>query len=192
MNGELRHPAGRLLLGRIIHKHGAGTCPSDKRNYRLDRMRRLLEMFDNPDRGVCGSSTWPGTKGKGSTSALLASVLHAAGRRTGLYTSPHVGKPFRANRHCRGTAATGAPGAAGRRGESASSSGCRLRIFPGRYAPTTFELLTLLAFLYFRESGCAEAVVETGIGGRLDATNVVHSAASVITPLDLEHTDILG
>jgi dihydrofolate synthase/folylpolyglutamate synthase len=63
---------------------------------------------------------------------------------------------------------------------------------PGHYSLTTFEILTLLAFLYFRAAGCTDAVIEVGIGGRLDATNVVTPEASVITPLDLEHTDILG
>ena len=63
---------------------------------------------------------------------------------------------------------------------------------PGHFAPTTFELYTLLAFLYFREAGCEYAVIEVGIGGRLDATNVITPLASVITPLDLEHTDVLG
>jgi len=63
---------------------------------------------------------------------------------------------------------------------------------PGHFAPTTFELYTLLAFLYFREAGCAHAVIEVGIGGRLDATNVILPRASVVTPLDLEHTDVLG
>jgi dihydrofolate synthase/folylpolyglutamate synthase len=63
---------------------------------------------------------------------------------------------------------------------------------PGHFAPTTFELYTLLAFLYFRDAGCEYAVIEVGIGGRLDATNVIIPRASVITPLDLEHTDVLG
>ncbi len=63
---------------------------------------------------------------------------------------------------------------------------------PAGFPPTTFELYTLLAFLYFREAGCDIAVIETGIGGRLDATNVIVPEASVITPLDLEHTDVLG
>ena len=66
------------------------------------------------------------------------------------------------------------------------------RACPGHFAPTTFELYTLLALLYFRDAGCEHAVVEVGIGGRLDATNVIIPLVSVITPLDLEHTDVLG
>ncbi len=133
-----------------------------------------------------------GTKGKGSTSALLASVLRAAGRRTGLYTSPHVSSAFER------IAIAGEPPRPdllvrlGSEVKACHRGAARGRACPAHYAPTTFELLTLLAFLYFREGRCDEAVIEMGIGGRLDATNVVSSEASVITPLDLEHTDILG
>jgi dihydrofolate synthase / folylpolyglutamate synthase len=163
---------------------------SDSRNYRLDRMRWLLSMFGDPDRSLRIIHV-AGTKGKGSTSALLASALHAAGRRTGLYTSPHVATPFER------IAIPGEP----RLPELVLRLGRQMKAaidalpgggIPGDSPPTTFELLTLLAFLCFREAGCEEAVVETGIGGRLDATNVVASTACVITPLDLEHTELLG
>ena len=70
-----------------------GNLPFDKRTYRLDRMRRLLGMFDDPDRELVSVHV-AGTKGKGSTAALIASVLQAAGHRTGLYTSPHVNSPY--------------------------------------------------------------------------------------------------
>jgi dihydrofolate synthase/folylpolyglutamate synthase len=167
-----------------------GTLQNDSRNYRLDRMRGLLSMFGDPDRRLRIIHV-AGTKGKGSTSALLASALHAAGRRTGLYTSPHVSSPFER------IAIAGEPRLPDLlvrlgREVTAAIDGLPDGGIPGGSPPTTFELLTLLAFLYFREAGCEEAVVETGIGGRLDATNVVSSVASVITPLDLEHTDLLG
>jgi dihydrofolate synthase / folylpolyglutamate synthase len=163
---------------------------NDSRNYRLDRMRWLLSLFGDPDRHVRIIHV-AGTKGKGSTSALLAAALHAGGRRTGLYTSPHVSDPFER------IAIAGEdrrPGLLVRVGREVKAVIDALppHGIPGGTPPTTFELLTLLAFLYFREAGCQEAVVETGIGGRLDATNVVSSAASVITPLDLEHTELLG
>jgi dihydrofolate synthase/folylpolyglutamate synthase len=167
-----------------------GALPADKRAFRLDRMRSLLALFGDPHSGLRIIHV-AGTKGKGSTAVLMASVLHEAGRRTGLYASPHVhsamermtipGEPPRDDLIVRlGKAIKAAIDALPAEG------------MPGHFAPTTFELLTLLAFLYFREAGCAEAVVEVGIGGRLDATNVVRPAACVITPLDLEHTDILG
>jgi dihydrofolate synthase / folylpolyglutamate synthase len=166
------------------------SFPTDKRVYRLDRMRRLLGMFDDPD-GDLAIIHVAGTKGKGSTSAFLASVLHAAGHHTGLYTSPHVQSAFER------IVIAGEPPRAellvrlGREVKRAIDA-LPAEGIPGNYSPTTFELYTLLAFLYFREAGCDEAVIETGIGGRLDATNVVLPRASVITPLDLEHTDILG
>jgi dihydrofolate synthase/folylpolyglutamate synthase len=190
MNEEIRAPQDVFSWAESFTNLERGTYPPDKRAYRLDRMRRLLEMFDNPEARLRIIHV-AGTKGKGSTSALLASVLCAAGRRTGLYTSPHVENAFER------IAIAGEP----RRPELLVRLGQEVKgvidrlppeDFPGHYGPTTFELYTLLAFLYFREAGCAEAVVETGIGGRLDATNVVSSVASVITPLDLEHTEILG
>jgi dihydrofolate synthase/folylpolyglutamate synthase len=190
MNGEIRTAQDVFSWAESFTNLERGTYPPDKRVYRLDRMHRLLEMFDNPEARLRIIHV-AGTKGKGSTSALLASVLHAAGSRTGLYTSPHVESYFER------IAIAGEPRQPEllvRLGREVKTAIDRLppEDFPGHYGPTTFELLTLLAFLYFREAGCAEAVVETGIGGRLDATNVVRSAASVITPLDLEHTEILG
>ena len=167
-----------------------GALPADKRAFRLDRMRGLLAMSGDPQDGLRIVHV-AGTKGKGSTSALIASVLHAAGRRTGLYTSPHVHSAFER---------ITIPGESARedlivrlgRAVKAAIDALPAEGMPGHFAPTTFELLTLLAFLYFRDAGCADAVIEVGIGGRLDATNVVTPDACVITPLDLEHTEILG
>ncbi len=163
--------------------------PLDKRTWRLDRMRRMLDETGSPDAAFCSFHV-AGSKGKGSTAALMAAVLAASGRRTGLYTSPHVSDWIER------IAIDGAPAAA----SLVTAAGDRARALverladslPGGFAPTTFELLTLIAFLCFREAGCEDAVVEVGIGGRLDVTNVISPEASVVTPLDLEHTDILG
>ena len=118
-------------------------------------------------------------------------MLGAAGVRTGLYTSPHVQSAFEritiVGEQPRADLMVRIGRAVKTRIDSLTAEG-----MPGGIAPTTFELYTLLAFLYFREAGCTDAVVEVGIGGRLDATNVVTPEASVITPLDLEHTDVLG
>ncbi|MCX7030049.1 MAG: Mur ligase family protein [Spirochaetes bacterium] len=161
----------------------------DKRVWRLDRMRRLLEAAGGPDTRF-RSFHVAGSKGKGSTAALMAGVLTASGRKTGLYTSPHVSSPLER------ISVDGQPPdpvlftlMADRARALVDGLADSL---PGGFSPTTFELLTLLAFLAFREAGCDDAVVETGIGGRLDATNVIMPEASVLTPLDLEHTDILG
>jgi dihydrofolate synthase / folylpolyglutamate synthase len=163
--------------------------PAEYRSYRLDRMAALLDLHGHPER-TCPVFHVAGTKGKGSTAALLAGALQASGERTGLYTSPHVATPLERIR-----LGGEAPGPAmivslgnqiAQTLERAGPDG-----LPGG-APTTFELLTLLAFLCFRESRCTTAVVEVGIGGRLDATNLISPEACLITPLDLEHTDVLG
>jgi dihydrofolate synthase / folylpolyglutamate synthase len=190
MNSRLATPEDVFTWIESFTNLEKGTLPFDKRNYRLDRMRRLLGLFDDPDSGLRIIHV-AGTKGKGSTSALLASILDAAGHRTGLYTSPHVTSPFErvsiAGEPSRPDLLVRIGGEAKDVIDSLPRDG-----MPGHFAPTTFELYTLLAFLYFREAGCEEAVVEVGIGGRLDATNIVMSEAAVITPLDLEHMDVLG
>jgi dihydrofolate synthase/folylpolyglutamate synthase len=189
MNQGLRTPAEVFSWAESFTNLERGS--PDPRAYRLDRMRGLLALFGNPEKAPGRIIHVAGTKGKGSTSALLASVLHADGHRTGLYTSPHVQSAFER------ITIVGEPerdelmvriGREVKAGIEAAPADDPL----GLASPTTFELLTLLAFLYFREAGCEEAVLETGIGGRLDATNVAASETSVITPLDLEHTDVLG
>jgi dihydrofolate synthase/folylpolyglutamate synthase len=167
-----------------------GGVPFDKRSYRLDRMRILLDTTGNPERAFRVLHV-AGTKGKGSTAALLAGVLEASGEKTGLYASPHVSSALER------ILVSGAPPEAGPFLSAAGELRDRIERLagsglPGGFHPTTFELYTVLAFLAFRAGGCACAVVETGIGGRLDATNVVRPWASIITPLDLEHTEILG
>jgi dihydrofolate synthase/folylpolyglutamate synthase len=232
MNGQMDTPREVFAWAESFTNYERTSLPAEKRLYRLDRMRMLLGLFGDPDRNLRIIHV-AGTKGKGSTAALMANVLHAAGRMTGLYTSPHVSDAFeridipgeprrpellvRLGREVRkaieSMPSEGMPGGPGPRsidsralpgGPGPRSIDSRAlpggpgprsidsRALPGGFAPTTFELYTLLAFLYFRDAGCKEAVVEVGIGGRLDATNVVLPVASVITPLDLEHTDILG
>jgi dihydrofolate synthase/folylpolyglutamate synthase len=190
MRGELESPEDVFSWTESFTNLERGVVAFDKRTYRLDRMHQLLGMFDGPDKGLRIIHV-AGTKGKGSTAAFIASVLSAAGHRTGLYTSPHVQTPFER------IAVAGEqpdPGLMVRLGRSVKAAIDALPAegIAGHMAPTTFELYTLLAFLYFREAGCTDAVIEVGIGGRLDATNVVTPVASVITPLDLEHTDVLG
>jgi dihydrofolate synthase/folylpolyglutamate synthase len=160
------------------------------RTYRLDRMQILLEGFGHPQLAYRTLHV-AGTKGKGSTACLAAWALHEAGRRTGLYTSPHVasylermevlGQPpdlpllLRLADEVR-----------------AAVEGLSPAVVENLGGPNTFELLTLLAFLYFRDTACTDVVVEVGIGGRLDATNLVLPLACLITPIELEHTDVLG
>ncbi len=168
----------------------------NKRTYRLDRMRTILDALGKPQEKLKLIHV-AGSKGKGSTSTFLAHALteheRPAGRRVGLFTSPHVSDPleriqtpgFPVNE----AAFFKAAGAIREFAESVASGKIQLN---GHPAPTTFELLTALSLKYFYEAGCRLAVIETGIGGRLDATNIILPMASVITPIDLEHTDILG
>lgn len=160
------------------------------RIYRLERMLRLLEYFDDPHRALSCIHI-AGSKGKGSTAAFIAAVLDTAGYRTGLYTSPHVtqfqerislaGRFFPEEVYLR----------AGERIRRVVEEQLRPTL-PEAELPSTFELLTLLAFLIFQEQNMEVVVLETGLGGRLDATNVVDPLASVITPIELEHTEYLG
>jgi dihydrofolate synthase/folylpolyglutamate synthase len=160
------------------------------RLFRLERMHALLGRFGNPHRAYKIIHI-AGTKGKGSTAAFAASILREAGYKTGLYTSPHV-----VSYRERITLAGSDPGDMAYLTclEMIAAEVDRMKeeSTPEEELPTTFELLTLLGFLVFRQTECRWAVIETGLGGRLDATNVVEPEASVITPIELEHTEYLG
>jgi dihydrofolate synthase/folylpolyglutamate synthase len=160
------------------------------RSYRLDRMQLLLERFAHPQLAY-RTVHIAGTKGKGSTAALLAHALKAAGVRTGLYTSPHV-MSYVERIEVLGEKPN-IPGLIAL-GEQIRAAVEQLPAETIRALgpPNTFELLTLLGFCAFRRSGCEYVVVETGIGGRLDATNLVDPELCLITPIELEHTDVLG
>lgn len=157
--------------------------------HRLARMRTLLADFENPERAY-ETVHVAGSKGKGSTAAFIASVLAAAGSRCGLYSSPHVESPRERVRVLDGSLTD----------ELAVEIFNRIERYVDRISrttspallPTYFELVTLFGFLAFRETRCEIAVVEVGIGGRTDATNVIRPIAAVVTPIELEHTDRLG
>jgi dihydrofolate synthase/folylpolyglutamate synthase len=160
------------------------------RTYRLDRMRLLLERFEQPQLSY-RTIHIAGTKGKGSTATLLAHGLHAAGMRTGLYTSPHVSN-YMERIEVLGQAPQVSTVLDLTEQIRIAVEGLPNATLEAMGPPNTFELLTLLAFCYFRETGCQYVVVETGIGGRLDATNLVNPELCLITPIELEHTDVLG
>ncbi len=157
-------------------------------SFGIDRMRAFATALGNPERAVPLIHV-AGTNGKGSVSAMLASILRAAGKRVGMYTSPHLV----------------------RLGERVQVDGVPLteaeimayvaeldplvaeleRATPGE-APSFFEFMTAMAFLQFARRGCDAAVVEVGLGGRLDATNIITPAVSVITSIGLDHCEMLG
>jgi len=166
----------------------------------LARMEYLTGLFDNPHKKF-RSIHIAGTKGKGSTAAMLASILKEAGLKTGLYTSPHLISPRERIRILFAQQNSGGP--LGLEGMISEDEICRLieEIIPaiekiqrdGRFGDISFfEIYTLLAFLYFAQEHLDIAVVETGMGGRLDATNIVNPLVAVFTPISLDHTDKLG
>jgi dihydrofolate synthase/folylpolyglutamate synthase len=159
------------------------------RRHRLARMRALLAGFDNPhlDRPVIHVA---GSKGKGSTAAYLGFLLHAAGKRVGIYASPHV-ESYRERVRVLDGALTDEAAVAVFRDMQRYVERAHAHT-PQARLPTTFELLTLFGFLAFRAAECDVSIVEVGIGGRVDATNLVRPIASVITPVELEHTEYLG
>ena len=131
-----------------------------------------------------------GTNGKGSTAATLASILTASGVRTGLYTSPHLA---RVNERIRIDGAEIGDEAFARLYFRVHDAAQKL-VLDGRLPqlPSFFEVLTAQALLYFAEAGVDIAVLEVGMGGRLDATNIVDPLLSVITDISLDHTEWLG
>ncbi len=160
------------------------------RTYRLDRMFSILDHFDHPERSYPVIHV-AGSKGKGSTCAFLAKGLKALGYKTGLYASPHV-STYMERFTLAGTFFPPEEVLSTIESMFAHLEGFTFAKERGLETPTTFELLTLLAFLLFKRSSCDYAVLETGLGGRLDATNVVSPVLTAITPIELEHTQILG
>ncbi len=169
-----------------------------RRKFSLDEIRVLLEVLGNPQHSF-KSVLIAGTNGKGSTAATLASILGAAGLRVGLYTSPHlerVNERMRVSSKETGDAEIGAEigdDEFARRYFSVHDAAQAL-VLAGKLAqmPSFFETLTAMAFLHFADAGVEVAVLEVGMGGRLDATNIVDPLVSVITDISLDHTEWLG
>ena len=156
--------------------------------YGIDRMKGFVDQLGHPEQA------WPaihvaGTNGKGSTCAMLEAIFRAAGYRTGLFTSPHLihqGERIQVDRRIL------------TREEIIHYTG-QLRAFAEKLGavsadlhPTFFEFMTGMAFQHFMEARVEVGIIETGLGGRLDATNVLDPELSVITSISLDHTEILG
>ncbi|MFH1487421.1 MAG: folylpolyglutamate synthase/dihydrofolate synthase family protein [Pseudomonadota bacterium] len=148
----------------------------------LSKTSNLLKAFGNPQRGrrfihIAGSN------GKGSVAAMLESILVTSGLKVGFYLSPHLVRfteRFRIN------------GAEIARDRVARLTGELMKVIRPEEPPTFFEAATAMALLYFDEEGVDIAIMEVGMGGRLDATNVIRPAVSVITNISMEHREFLG
>lgn len=178
-----------FLYGRIDYERT--TMPYGRREPRLDRMRELLRRLGNPQDQLPIIHV-AGTKGKGSTSAMIAAALSAAGYSTGLYTSPHLEhleERFLVDGQPCGE-------------EELAALTDRLRpivaemdreaLVADEIGPTYFELTTALGLLHFVECGVGAAVLEVGLGGRLDSTNVCLPRVAVITSISFDHMKQLG
>ncbi len=172
----------RKSLDFIYNLRGAETRDAEF-DLRLDRVARALSLFGNPqDRfRVCHVA---GTNGKGSTAAILHSVLSAQRYRVGLYTSPHLAEFTERIR------VGGRP--IGRAAVVALVREVAERTRRASLGLTFFEFATVMAFLHFARKGVRVAVVEVGLGGRLDATNVVHPDVCAITTIARDHERFLG
>lgn len=153
----------------------------------LDAERALLERLGHPQDAFLAIHV-AGTNGKGSVCAMIASALRAAGFRTGLYTSPHL---VRFNERVRVDGAEIADADLARLMQDVERE-ARACVEAGGRDVTFFEFTTALAFAHFREQRVQVAVLETGMGGRLDATNLVTPVVSVITSIGFDHQQYLG
>lgn len=156
--------------------------------YGIDRMRVLAAALGNPERAVPVIHL-AGTNGKGSTAAMLDAILRAAGKRTGLYTSPHLvrlGERVQVERQILSEDEIQAYA------REIGMVARRLAAKNPEDHASFFEFMTAMAFLQFARRNCDVAVVEVGLGGRLDATNIVEPVVSVITSIGLDHCEMLG
>jgi dihydrofolate synthase/folylpolyglutamate synthase len=189
-SGSRRDAAAEWLLSRINYER-SNVVPYGERQLKLDRMRQFVTALGSPDTAAPIIHI-AGTKGKGSTAAMVAAMLTASGCRTGVFSSPHLERleeRFAIN----GIAATGEQFADlvdtvrpvvdefDRRADESGEDGL-----------TFFDISTAMALVYFARQQCAAVVLEVGLGGRLDSTNVCLPAVSVITSISFDHTKQLG
>ena len=152
------------------------------RRFDLENMRSLLSMLGDPHRRLRAVHV-AGTKGKGSTCAMISSILQAAGYQVGLFTQPHL-HTFRERIRINDRLMS--------EDEMVASLETLKPSIEKISEPSTFEIMTAMAFQYFAEQEVDLAVVETGLGGRLDTTNVIEPLVAVITSISYDHTYILG
>ena len=189
---DLYAPVAREIMARSAVRQGtiadqlAGDAAAE---FGLRRTAALAEALGRPQDGLATVHV-AGSKGKGSTVAFIAAILLAGGVRVGRFTSPHLAKLTERIAIDERDLDDRTFAAVADRVLAAAEELERARPDLGRV--NAFEVLFVMALVAFREAGCRVAVIEVGIGGRLDTTNIVDPAVSVITTLDLEHTAILG
>ena len=182
------YKAALAYINTFINSEKSPDFSRQARFYNLERISRLLAKLGNPHRRLKVVHV-AGSKGKGSTAALIASILTHAGYKIGLFTQPHLITPReRCRINSRLISEEEFAGYVGRLKPSIEAVAESESIGQVSF----FEIYTALAFTYFADNAVDFAVVEVGLGGRLDATNVVDPLVSVITPISLEHTAILG
>jgi dihydrofolate synthase/folylpolyglutamate synthase len=177
-----------LLLSLVDHERIQPPMPRQKRIYDLGRMEALLGRLDGPHLGIPTIHV-AGTKGKGSTAAMCDAVLRAAGYRTGFYSSPHL-HHFRERIRLNSQ-----PVCESQFAHLVGDLWHHLEWVPANTAlgpVSLFEFMTAMAFQCYREQRVDFQTIEVGLGGRLDATNVVEPSVCVITSVSLDHTAILG
>lgn len=173
--------AQQYLLGTL------NETASRREPYRLDRMRAFLRELGDPQEQYPTLHVG-GTSGKGSTSTMLASILSASGKRTGLHTKPHLRSMTERAR------VDGIPVSEERFAEILDGMMAAIETVTQQFSrPSYYETLLALAFVYFAQERVDAAVIEVGVGGKLDGTNVLRRpVVSIITNVGLDHTDILG
>ena len=178
----------------LEHLHGLAVFGA---RFGLEPTRRLAAALDNPQAQLRFIHV-AGTNGKGSTCAMLESIYRAAGYRVGLFTSPHL-VTFRERMQVNRRMVSEADVArlveevmAGRGRAVAPDEPCGASQIPSDPVPTFFEFVTVMALKWFQKQRCDVVIWETGLGGRLDATNIVTPLASVITNIALDHQEWLG
>lgn len=164
----------------------AGEQISPHRPYRLERMRAFLQALGDPQERYATIHV-AGTSGKGSTAAMIAAALQASGKRTGLHAKPHL---FSVTERAR-------IGGVSISEDAFASTLAQMMpaieaVTPEHGLPSYYETLLALAFVHFAQENVDIAVVEAGLGGRLDGTNVLNPRVCVITNVGLDHTEILG
>jgi dihydrofolate synthase/folylpolyglutamate synthase len=184
--------AKEFLEGRINYER-ASTIPYREGAFRLDRMHELMRRLGNPQDRLRIVHV-AGTKGKGSTSAMIAAVLSAAGYRTGLYTSPHLERleeRFRIDgQPCSASELAALVDRVRPIVEQLDAAGQQCD--PPEPGPTYFEITTAMALVHFAQAGTDAAILEVGLGGRLDSTNICQPQVSVITSISFDHMAQLG